>query len=207
MDPNLLAQNNINWASDYNILKYDVFSDAYEYPYDLREVTVDGENSFYYWGPYNAGGSVNNVWWERASGRAQPTYELFDIISIWRGLGNSTWKLLKQAFTKTGTQTGTKAIAQFSGRTIDDAVSLTMKQKGTHIFANKIHPKPWLNQLSTKMGGNQNVIRAALENANGRIIPDAQGVFKTPVNVGGVDFMIRGYMNQGIPIINTIFIP
>ena len=104
-------------------------------------------------------------------------------------------------------KTGTKAIAQFSGRTIDDAVSLTLKQKGAHIFSNNLHPKPWLNQLSTQMGGNQNVIRAALENANGRILPNAQGIFNTPVNVGGVDFIIRGYINQGVPIINTIFIP
>jgi hypothetical protein len=98
-------------------------------------------------------------------------------------------------------------VAQFSGTTIDDAVSITMRQKGSHLFANKLHPKTWLNQLSAKMGGDQNVIRAALENANGRISPNAQGIFNTPVNVGGINFMIRGYMNQGYPIINTIFIP
>jgi hypothetical protein len=57
------------------------------------------------------------------------------------------------------------------------------------------------------MGGNQNVIRGAFEYANGIIIPNAQGVFNTHVNVGGVDFIIRGYVNQGVPIINTIFIP
>jgi RHS repeat-associated protein len=96
---------------------------------------------------------------------------------------------------------------KFTSSNIDDAVSLTMKQKELHIFANKLHPKPWLNQLSTQMGGNQNVIKAALENANGRILPNAQGVFNTPVNVGGVNFTIRGYINQGTPIINSIFIP
>ena len=102
---------------------------------------------------------------------------------------------------------GTKLLTQFTSSTIDDAVSLTMKQKELHIFANKLHPKPWLNQLSTQMGGNQNVIKAPLQNANGRILPNAQGVFNTPVNVGGVNFTIRGYINQGTPIINSIFIP
>lgn len=76
-----------------------------------------------------------------------------------------------------------------------------MKQKELHIFANKLHPKPWLNQLSTQMGGNQNVIKSALQNAK------CTRCFNTPVNVGGVNFTIRGYINQGTPIINSIFIP
>lgn len=101
----------------------------------------------------------------------------------------------------------TKLLTQFSKSTIDDAVSLTMKQKGTHIFANKLHPKPWLNDLATQMGGQRNVINAALQNANGRIVPNAKGVFNTPVSVGGVNFTIRGFVNQGRPIINSIFIP
>lgn len=104
-------------------------------------------------------------------------------------------------------KTSTKLLTQFTSSTIDDAVSLTMRQKELHIFTNKLHPKPWLNQLSTQMGGNQNVIKSALQNANGRILPNAQGVFNTPVNVGGVNFTIRGYINQGTPIINSIFIP
>lgn len=102
---------------------------------------------------------------------------------------------------------GTKLLTQFSKSTIDDAVSLTMRQKGTHIFANRLHPKPWLNDLATQMGGQRNVINAALQNANGRIIPNASGVFNTPVTVGGVNFTIRGFVNQGTPIINSIFIP
>ncbi|MDR0559365.1 MAG: hypothetical protein LBG92_04300, partial [Prevotellaceae bacterium] len=101
----------------------------------------------------------------------------------------------------------TKAITQFSGATIDDATSLTISQKGNHIFSNNIHPKPWLNQLSTKMGGEQNVIKAAFESANGRIIPDVNGIFNTQVRINNVDFMIRGYLNKSAPVINTIFIP
>ena len=115
--------------------------------------------------------------------------------------------LAKGFFINSAAKTSTKLLTQFTSSTIDDAVSLTMKQKELHIFANKLHPKPWLNQLSTQMGGNQNVIKSALQNANGRILPNAQGVFNTPVNVGGVNFTIRGYINQGTPIINSIFIP
>lgn len=82
-----------------------------------------------------------------------------------------------------------------------------MKLKEPHLFANKIHPKPWLNHLSTQMGGNQNVIKSALQNANGRILPNAQGVFNTPVNVGGYNVMIRGSVVNGVPKIGTMFIP
>ena len=47
-----------------------------------------------------------------------------------------------------------------------------MSQKELHIFANKLHPKPWLNDLSTKMGGNQNVIESILRNVSGKIQPN-----------------------------------
>ena len=104
-------------------------------------------------------------------------------------------------------RSSTKPLTQFSKSTIDDAVSLTMKQKGLHIFANRLHPKPWLNDLVARMGGEKNVINAALQNANGRIVPNASGVFNMPVSVGGVNFTIRGFVNQGKPIINSIFIP
>ncbi|WP_420459584.1 hypothetical protein [Neolewinella sp.] len=100
-----------------------------------------------------------------------------------------------------------KLLTQFAQSTIDDAVALTMKQKSTHIFANKLHPKPWLNELATRLGGQQPVIQSALQNANGRIIANAKGIFNTNVTVGGVDFTIRGFINQGRPIINSIFIP
>jgi hypothetical protein len=109
--------------------------------------------------------------------------------------------------TRVAAKSSTKLLPQFAKSTIDDAVSLTMKQKSTHIFANRLHPKPWLNDLATQMGGQRNVINAALQNANGRIIPNASGVFNTPVSVGGVNFTIRGFVNQGTPIINSIFIP
>ncbi|MDO5608213.1 MAG: hypothetical protein Q4G08_07150, partial [Capnocytophaga sp.] len=40
---------------------------------------------------------------------------------------------------------GDMLLPQFTRSTIDDAVLLTMKQEELHIFANKLHPKPWLN--------------------------------------------------------------
>ncbi|MFP4545207.1 MAG: hypothetical protein ACLFQU_13330, partial [Candidatus Kapaibacterium sp.] len=100
-------------------------------------------------------------------------------------------------------KSSTKLLTQFSKSTIDEAVSITMKQKGTHIFAGKLHPKPYINDLATQLGGRENVIRAALQNANGRF--PASGVFELPVNVGGTNLTIRGFINNGKPIINTMF--
>lgn len=100
-----------------------------------------------------------------------------------------------------------KLLPQFASSTIDEAAALTMKQKELHIFSNRLHSKPWLTQLSQEMGGNENVIKAALENANGKILPNAYGIFNTSVNVGGIEFTIRGKIVNGIPIINSIFIP
>jgi RHS repeat-associated protein len=90
-----------------------------------------------------------------------------------------------------------------SSSTLDDAASMTMKQKGTHIFDGKLHPKPYLKDLAQQVGGEENLVRAALEKANGRF--PASGIFELPVNVGGIDLTIRGFMNNGKPIINTIF--
>ena len=71
-----------------------------------------------------------------------------------------------------------KINSQFSESSIDKGVRLTMSQKELHIFANKLHSKPWLNDLSTKMGGNQNVIESILRNVSGKTQPNTSGVFK-----------------------------
>ncbi|EJF42782.1 hypothetical protein HMPREF1319_0199, partial [Capnocytophaga ochracea str. Holt 25] len=102
---------------------------------------------------------------------------------------------------------GIKLISQFSESSIDKGVRLTMSQKELHIFANKLHPKPWLNDLSTKMGGNQNVIESILRNVSGKIQPNTSGVFQVSTTIDGIQIYVRGYINQGVPIINTVYIP
>ncbi len=102
-----------------------------------------------------------------------------------------------------GSRGGTRILSQFASSTLDAAAELTMKQKGTHIFAGKLHPKPYLDQLANQLGGRQNLVRAALENANGRF--PSSGVFELPVNVAGTNLTIRGFINDGKPILNTIF--
>ena len=102
---------------------------------------------------------------------------------------------------------GIKLISQFSESSIDKGVRLTMSQKELHIFANKLHPKPWLNDLSTKMGGNQNVIESILRNVGGKIQPNTSGVFQVSTTIDGIQIYVRGYINQGVPIINTVYIP
>ena len=72
-----------------------------------------------------------------------------------------------------------------------------------HIFHGKLHPKPYLKDLATQLGGESNVIRAALENANGRF--PTSGIFELPVNIGTSNLTIRGFVNNGKPIINTMF--
>ncbi len=79
-------------------------------------------------------------------------------------------------------KTGAKAITQFSGRTIDDAVGLVMKDanKLNHLFPAKHNLGGLVNQL----GGQENTIRAVLNAANGKL--PASGVFNNiPVSVGG----------------------
>lgn len=119
--------------------------------------------------------------------------------------GKTAWKAngLLDRQSDLAAKTSTKMINQFSSSTIDDSVALTMKQKGTHIFANKLHPKPYLNQLSEQMGGQENVIRAALQDANGRF-PISGVINDLPVNVGGMQLYIKGYINNGKPIINSL---
>ena len=102
---------------------------------------------------------------------------------------------------------GIKLISQFSENSIDKGVRLTMSQKELHIFANKLRPKPWLNDLSTKMGGNQNVIESILRNVSGKIQPNTSGVFQVSTTIDGIQIYVRGYINQGVPIINTVYIP
>jgi hypothetical protein len=99
---------------------------------------------------------------------------------------------------------GAKAVSQFSGKTIDDAVGLVMKDanKVNHIFA----PKHNLGGLVNQLGGQENAVRAVLNAANGRF--PASGVFDNiAVSVGGQTVFIRGSVVNGVPRIGTMFIP
>jgi RHS repeat-associated protein len=94
----------------------------------------------------------------------------------------------------------------FANQALDDATNLTMKQKSSHIFEGTLHPKPYLDQMANQVGGRANLVRTALGNANGSF--PASGYFQIPTNVNGVGLTIRGFVNgNGIPIVNTMFIP
>jgi YD repeat-containing protein len=102
------------------------------------------------------------------------------------------------------TKTSTKLITQFSSRTIDDAVGLVMKDpnKIAHLFAGKHN----LGGVVTKLGGQENTVRAVLNAANGKL--PSNGVFNNiPVNVGGQNILIRGSVVNGVPRLGTMFIP
>ncbi|MEM7110684.1 MAG: hypothetical protein AAF519_20815, partial [Bacteroidota bacterium] len=99
---------------------------------------------------------------------------------------------------------GTKLLTQFSKSTIDDAVSLVMKDpnKVKHLFPAKHNLGPLVN----KLGGQQNTVRAVLNAANGKL--PASGLFRDiPVRVGGQTVFIRGNVINGVPRLGTMFIP
>jgi len=97
----------------------------------------------------------------------------------------------------------TKLLSQFSTSTIDDAVSQVMKDpnKIGHLFPAKHN----LGPLVTKLGGQENTVRAVLNAANGKL--PASGIFRDiPVIVGGKTVLIRGNVINGVPRLGTMFI-
>jgi hypothetical protein len=92
----------------------------------------------------------------------------------------------------------------FSKTNIDDAVNHVMKDASriNHIFANKMHN---LDQLVSKLGSNENTIRAVLE-ALDKKVPFNGMVQDLVVNVAGYDIYVRGRVMNGILKIGTMFI-
>ena len=82
----------------------------------------------------------------------------------------------------------TKLLSQFSGSTIDDDASYALRTQNNidHIFAAKHN----LGPLESKLGGQQNTVRAALNAGNGMF--PSSGVFKFPVNVVDQSVWIKG---------------
>ena len=119
------------------------------------------------------------------------------------GLSAGTAGFSRGAGTAVSGTAGTQAANQFSGRTIDNAVGLVMRDanKVNHIFA----PKHNLGGLVNQLGGQENTIRATLNAASGQL--PASGVFNTSVSVGGQNVFIRGSVIDGIPRIGTMYIP
>jgi hypothetical protein len=70
-----------------------------------------------------------------------------------------------------------------------------------HIFA----AKHKLGPLVSKLGGQENTIRAVLNAANGKL--PASGIFRDiAVDVGGQTVFIRGNVINGVPRLATMFI-
>jgi hypothetical protein len=99
----------------------------------------------------------------------------------------------------------TKLLSQFTSTTLDDAASLTLRQKGSHIFEGTLHPKPYLDEIANTMGGRRNLLTSALKQGNGRF--PTLGKFELPFSVGGRSLIMRGFVNNGKPMINTMFDP
>jgi hypothetical protein len=98
----------------------------------------------------------------------------------------------------------TKAITQFSGATIDDAVNLVVSDanKINHLFPAKHN----LDGLVNQFGGQKNLIIEVLNTSNGKF--PANGIFKDiPVNIGGKTIFIRGNVTNNVPRIGTMYVP
>ena len=96
-----------------------------------------------------------------------------------------------------------KLLPKFSQSTIELGTKNTIIQKGTHIFENKLHPKPYLDEIANSIGGRENLIRTAL-NQNINNLP-LMGKFELSFTIGRNNLIMRGYTNNGVPIINTIY--
>lgn len=97
-----------------------------------------------------------------------------------------------------------KLLPQFSSKTIEESVGLIMKDanKLGHLFA----PKHNLGPLVSKLGGQENTVRAVLNAANGKL--PASGFFhQVPVQVHGQTVIIRGNVINGVPRLGTMYIP
>ena len=108
-------------------------------------------------------------------------------------------------YTGTGTSYSSNLLSQFSSGTLDDATQFILSKKVKHIFEGRLHPKPYLTTIADQMGGRQNMIRSALDQMNGQF-PSA-GKFELPITLGGHNLQVRGFVNRGRPIINTMFDP
>ncbi|AWG24402.1 hypothetical protein FK004_03720 [Flavobacterium kingsejongi] len=106
--------------------------------------------------------------------------------------------------TKYAVKAEAKLLTQFTKSTIDDAVSIVMKDQNKleHLFPAKHN----LGSLVNQLGGQENTVRAVLNSANGKL--PANGLFKdVPVIVSGQTVYLRGNVVNGVPRLGTMFIP
>ena len=129
------------------------------------------------------------------------TFAVWGAVAAITNAVKKTGEVIGEKVAKEAAKDGTKIISQFSASTIDDAVRYAMK-KAIHIFDKAEHN---LNPLVSKLGGQENTIRAVLNAANGKL--PLSGVFKdVMLNIGGYNVYIRGRVIDGIPKLGTIFI-
>jgi len=95
------------------------------------------------------------------------------------------------------------AASQFGPGIIEKAVNYVTSNpaKVAHIFDKAQHN---LGPLVSKLGGQENTVRAVLNGLNGKL-PSA-GTFETTVRVAGESVVVRGSVVGGVPKIGTMFI-
>jgi RHS repeat-associated protein len=97
-----------------------------------------------------------------------------------------------------------KSSTKYSNTVLEETVELATKDsnKLRHLF----DPKHNLEPIVTKLGSQENVIRAVIKGANGRL--PASGEFKNiPVNILGKVIYVSGKVVNDIPRIGTMYIP
>ena len=102
-----------------------------------------------------------------------------------------------------GVRRSAKLLPQFSQETIQKTANKILQQKGDHIFYNKLHPKPYLHEITKKIGGRRNFFIKVIGNLNGKL--PSSGFFEQTVTIYDQQLTVRGFVKDGMPIINTIF--
>ena len=99
--------------------------------------------------------------------------------------------------------TAVRVMPQFTASTIEAAVNYVVDNpaKVAHIFNKAGHN---LEPLVSKLGGQENTVRAVLGALNGKL--PSVGTFERVVDVGGQSVVVRGSVVGGIPKIGTMFI-
>jgi RHS repeat-associated protein len=95
------------------------------------------------------------------------------------------------------------AASQFGPGIIEKAVNYVTSNpaKLAHIFDKAQHN---LGPLVSKLGGQENTVRAVLNALNGKL--PSVGTFETTVTVAGESVVVRGSVVGGVPKIGTMFI-
>ncbi len=97
----------------------------------------------------------------------------------------------------------TSLLSQFSQGIIRRAANKILLKKGNHIFHNKLRPKPYLHGIVHRLGGRRSFLIRIIGKLNGKV--PTGGFFEQTITLCNQRLTVRGFVQKGIPMIDTIF--